>query len=104
MHSNMSPEASSYLQGTRTSDLLRVLIDKLGWEDHLRKTGADWESRWDNCQELITFAADVEDSNLCDLSLRDDLWAQGTDGQEELDGTNDLHGLALPASEGAQPQ
>ena len=32
----------------------------INYEDYLRKTQQDWESRWENVQELITFASEVE--------------------------------------------
>jgi DNA helicase-2/ATP-dependent DNA helicase PcrA len=35
------------------------------YENHLKRTQPEWESRWENVQELITFASDVEhDVNL----------------------------------------
>ncbi|KDR76278.1 hypothetical protein GALMADRAFT_225966 [Galerina marginata CBS 339.88] len=42
------------------SDMLRKLVDMINYEDHLKKTQQDWESRWENVQELITFASEVE--------------------------------------------
>lgn len=41
--------------------MIRKLVDMIGYEDHLRKTQQDWESRWENVQELITFASEVEE-------------------------------------------
>jgi DNA helicase-2/ATP-dependent DNA helicase PcrA len=35
-------------------------VELLEYQDHLRKTQPDWESRWENVQELITFASEVE--------------------------------------------
>lgn len=40
--------------------MIRKLVRLLEYEDHLRKTQQDWESRWENVQELITFASEVE--------------------------------------------
>jgi hypothetical protein len=34
-------------------DLLRMIIDKTRYEDHLRKQ-EDFESRWENVQELVS--------------------------------------------------
>ncbi|KAJ3997410.1 P-loop containing nucleoside triphosphate hydrolase protein [Lentinula boryana] len=42
------------------SDLIRRLVELIDYEGHLRKTQPDWESRWENVQELITFASDVQ--------------------------------------------
>lgn len=36
----------------------------MDYESHLKKTQADWESRWENVQELITFASEVNTDNL----------------------------------------
>ena len=30
------------------------------YEDHLKKAEKDWESRWENVQELINFASELE--------------------------------------------
>lgn len=35
-------------------------MELLEYEDYLRRTQPDWESRWENVQELITFASEVE--------------------------------------------
>ncbi|KAF8905113.1 P-loop containing nucleoside triphosphate hydrolase protein, partial [Gymnopilus junonius] len=43
------------------SDMIRKLVDLIGYEGHLKKTQQDWESRWENVQELITFATEVEE-------------------------------------------
>lgn len=40
-------------QGTSVADLLRLVIEKTGYEDHLRKTQPDFDSRWENVQELV---------------------------------------------------
>lgn len=47
-------------KGTSPPDLIRRLVELLEYEDYLRRTQPDWESRWENVQELITFASEVE--------------------------------------------
>ncbi|KAJ4477215.1 P-loop containing nucleoside triphosphate hydrolase protein [Lentinula aciculospora] len=47
-------------ENAQPSDLIRRLVELIDYEDHLRKTQPDWESRWENVQELITFASDVQ--------------------------------------------
>ncbi|KAJ3920166.1 P-loop containing nucleoside triphosphate hydrolase protein [Lentinula edodes] len=47
-------------ENARPSDLIRRLVELISYEDHLKKTQPDWESRWENVQELITFASDVQ--------------------------------------------
>ncbi len=39
---------------------MQKLLDHIEYENHLRKTEQDWDTRWENVQELITFASDVE--------------------------------------------
>ncbi|KAJ6543965.1 P-loop containing nucleoside triphosphate hydrolase protein [Mycena capillaripes] len=41
-------------------DLIQRLLELIEYEDHLKRTQPEWESRWENVQELITFASDVE--------------------------------------------
>ncbi len=42
-------------------DLIRRLVDLIDYEQHLKQAQPqDWESRWENVQELITFASEVE--------------------------------------------
>jgi superfamily I DNA/RNA helicase len=40
--------------------MIRRLVELLKYEDHLKKTQQDWQSRWENVQELITFASEIE--------------------------------------------
>ncbi|KAL0574734.1 ATP-dependent DNA helicase srs2 [Marasmius crinis-equi] len=47
-------------EGSSPAVLIRKLYDVIEYEDHLKKTQPDWESRWENVQELITFASDVD--------------------------------------------
>lgn len=41
-------------------DLIRRFLDLIDYKSHLMKTQPDWESRWDNVQELINYASEVE--------------------------------------------
>ncbi|KAF7354819.1 ATP-dependent DNA helicase PcrA [Mycena sanguinolenta] len=55
-------------EGASPPDLIQRLLQLIEYEDHLKRTQPEWESRWENVQELITFASDVEhDVNLSDL-------------------------------------
>ncbi|KAJ7122967.1 P-loop containing nucleoside triphosphate hydrolase protein [Mycena epipterygia] len=59
-------------EGASPPDLIRRLLDLIEYEDHLKKTDSEWESRWENVQELITFASEVEhDVNLTTLDPAD---------------------------------
>ncbi|KAI0368645.1 UvrD-helicase-domain-containing protein [Pilatotrama ljubarskyi] len=42
------------------SKLINALVDSINYQEHLRKTQPDCESRWDNVQELVNFASEVE--------------------------------------------
>ncbi|KAF4597533.1 hypothetical protein EYR40_007995 [Pleurotus pulmonarius] len=47
--------------GSSPVDLIRRLVDLIDYEQHLKQAQPqDWESRWENVQELITFASEVE--------------------------------------------
>ncbi|KAJ6516457.1 P-loop containing nucleoside triphosphate hydrolase protein [Mycena sanguinolenta] len=55
------------IEGASPPDLIQRLLQLIEYEDHLKRTQPEWESRWENVQELITFASDVEhDVNLSD--------------------------------------
>ncbi|TFK40400.1 P-loop containing nucleoside triphosphate hydrolase protein [Crucibulum laeve] len=47
-------------KGTSPAELIRRLLELLDYENYLKKTQPDWESRWENVQELITFATEAE--------------------------------------------
>ncbi|ESK94683.1 atp-depentend dna [Moniliophthora roreri MCA 2997] len=63
------------LEGASPAVLIRKLYEVIGYEDHLKKTQPDWESRWENVQELITFASDVD----TDIKSRYDSGEEDTD-------------------------
>ncbi|OSX59010.1 hypothetical protein POSPLADRAFT_1151629 [Postia placenta MAD-698-R-SB12] len=46
--------------GMQPPDLIRRFLDLIDYKSHLMKTQPDWESRWDNVQELINYASEVE--------------------------------------------
>lgn len=63
-----------------------MLIEQLRFKDHLIKTGGpEWESRWENCQELVSFAVDTEGSSTEMDDVLDDLGAHWADAPEEFD-------------------
>lgn len=41
-------------KGASVADLLRMAIDKTGYEEYLRTSQEDWEGRWENVQELAS--------------------------------------------------
>ncbi|KAK7463908.1 ATP-dependent DNA helicase srs2 [Stygiomarasmius scandens] len=46
-------------EGASPAELIRRLVDVIEYQNHLRQTQPDWETRWENVQELVTFASDV---------------------------------------------
>lgn len=74
-------------EGMAAADLTRKLTELLDYHHHLRSTQPDWEARWENVQELITFASEFESKSAADEEEagedRDDEW-------EEADGTTPL--------------
>ena len=38
------------------------MLELTEYQAHLQKTQPDWESRWDNVEELLNFATEVERS------------------------------------------
>jgi len=80
------------IQGTSPSDLIRRLLELTDYEAHLKKNQADWESRWENVQELLTFAGEVE-ARLAEQSPEGtdiaDFWMDG-EAELEVDETNEF--------------
>jgi len=56
-----------------TPDLIRNLLQCIDYQQHLRRTQSDWESRWQNVEELITFASEIK---TVDIQDEDDLMEQ----------------------------
>ncbi|KDQ15802.1 hypothetical protein BOTBODRAFT_31276 [Botryobasidium botryosum FD-172 SS1] len=63
-------------QGCPVQDIIQSLLEKISYETHLQSE-EEWESRWDNVQELINFAAETanvaaqsSDESLPNLTLR----------------------------------
>ncbi|EIM91037.1 UvrD-helicase-domain-containing protein [Stereum hirsutum FP-91666 SS1] len=53
--------------GTPPADLIRELLELTAYEGYLKKLFPDWETRWENVQELITFAAQPQETIRMDL-------------------------------------
>ncbi|KAI0326647.1 UvrD-helicase-domain-containing protein [Cubamyces sp. BRFM 1775] len=47
-------------EGIAPSKLINALTDSIKYKEHLAKTQPDADNRWDNVQELINFASEVE--------------------------------------------
>jgi hypothetical protein len=52
-------------------NLVQFVLDETSYEEHLKRTQKDFESRWENVQELINFATQIqfEDNSEVDLAL-----------------------------------
>ncbi|KAK8861601.1 hypothetical protein IAR55_002424 [Kwoniella newhampshirensis] len=46
-------------RGTPVGDLIKLVIDKTGYEEYLRTSQQDFDSRWENVQELISYSVTV---------------------------------------------
>jgi ATP-dependent DNA helicase UvrD/PcrA len=44
-------------QGAPVSELIQRLLLLINYEAYLKKSQQDWETRWENIQELINFAS-----------------------------------------------
>lgn len=78
-------------QGTSPPDLIRRLVELLEYQDYLRRTQPDWESRWENVQELITFASEVWGGSV------DEVGSEETRKEDELKSVS--HSIIVKASQ-----
>ncbi|KAF5327158.1 hypothetical protein D9619_004893 [Psilocybe cf. subviscida] len=69
-------------ENTPPSEMIRKLLTMIDYEEYLRKTQQDWDSRWENVQELITFASESEDGSPVQPVL-------GADGTPTSEGKED---------------
>ncbi|WWC87908.1 uncharacterized protein L201_002808 [Kwoniella dendrophila CBS 6074] len=46
-------------KGSSVADLIRLIIEKTGYEEYLRTSQPDFDSRWENVQELISYSVIV---------------------------------------------
>ncbi|KAG1743430.1 P-loop containing nucleoside triphosphate hydrolase protein [Suillus lakei] len=78
---------SSATDGMEPAQLIGKLVELIGYQEHLKKSQPDWDTRWENVQELINFASDAtanasnipvvdgDESTLLDTPLRQFLQA-----------------------------
>ncbi|WRT65721.1 uncharacterized protein IL334_002669 [Kwoniella shivajii] len=48
-------------KGSSVGDLIRLIIEKTGYEEYLRASQQDFDSRWENVQELISYSVIVSE-------------------------------------------
>jgi ATP-dependent DNA helicase UvrD/PcrA len=58
-YSGGNANRTANVQGAPASDLIRRLTSLIEYEAYLKKSQQDWETRWENVQELINFASPV---------------------------------------------
>ncbi|TFK47713.1 UvrD-helicase-domain-containing protein [Heliocybe sulcata] len=59
-------------QGTMPADIIRALLGLVEYEEHLKRTQPDADTRWENVMELINFASEVQtDLNDYQYALQD---------------------------------
>ncbi|CAE6527716.1 unnamed protein product [Rhizoctonia solani] len=79
-------------EGVLAADLIRRTVDAIGYEAYLQRTQPDWETRWENVQELVNFAAGVE------IPEPEDLIAEDNEA-EDLDNLGDTGGYPSDSEE-----
>ena len=57
-------------QGMPVAELIRLVIDRTGYEEYLRTSKQDWESRWENVQELVSLRRSVHSPDACQDHLQ----------------------------------
>ncbi|CDO74962.1 hypothetical protein BN946_scf184945.g34 [Trametes cinnabarina] len=95
--------------GIAPSKLINALVDSINYKEHLIKTQPDADSRWDNVQELVNFASEVEQNGPEDLvrrmfeadeALHEDV-PENRDGEESQDDWEDgMHDFDGDQAEG----
>ncbi|KAI9057301.1 P-loop containing nucleoside triphosphate hydrolase protein [Trametes sanguinea] len=84
--------------GVAPSKLINALVESIHYKEHLTKTQPDADSRWDNVQELINFASEVEHSGPEEVIMRmfeadealHEKDSEGTDGEESQEEWEDI--------------
>ncbi|KAL0252323.1 hypothetical protein I308_101712 [Cryptococcus tetragattii IND107] len=46
-------------RGASVADLIKMIIEKVNYEEYLRTSQPDWDSRWENVKELISYSVTV---------------------------------------------
>ncbi|EIW84369.1 P-loop containing nucleoside triphosphate hydrolase protein [Coniophora puteana RWD-64-598 SS2] len=67
--------------GTSPADLITRLLKLVDYEDHLKRTQPDWETRWENVQELINFASEANNEP-APFTLEDESPSQDPESSE----------------------
>ncbi|KAI8980111.1 UvrD-helicase-domain-containing protein [Trametes punicea] len=96
--------------GIAPSKLINALVDSINYKEHLARTQPDAESRWDNVQELVNFASEVERGAPEDLARRmfeADEALHERDGEDEDDESqedwaDDLNEFDVDQASGSQ--
>ena len=87
-------------EGMSPTKLITALVDLIQYGEHLKKTQQDYESRWENVEELINFASEVENGmpskagkRMLDAQERahEELWGDGL-GEWDADQVEDDDG------------
>ncbi|KAH7106386.1 P-loop containing nucleoside triphosphate hydrolase protein [Auriculariales sp. MPI-PUGE-AT-0066] len=69
--------------GVAPDELLRILVDQVQYAEHLRRSKEDHESRMENVQELISFAAQEHSAIASAWSITQDEATAAPDEEEE---------------------
>ncbi|KAI0065105.1 UvrD-helicase-domain-containing protein [Artomyces pyxidatus] len=78
-------------EGMEPAQLIRRLLHLTAYEDYLKKTQEDWQTRWENVKELISFASQQQEAQNLDVDIGE-LYGQPRDQEQSV---LDRDGVAL---------
>ncbi|KAJ3548442.1 hypothetical protein NM688_g5299 [Phlebia brevispora] len=80
------------VEGAKPGALATKLIELIEYQEHLKKHHDDWESRWDNVEELVNFASEFRYVPTVASGANSPAvaWGKGQDTAEEDDWMDDV--------------
>ncbi|KIK45214.1 hypothetical protein CY34DRAFT_78359 [Suillus luteus UH-Slu-Lm8-n1] len=105
---------SSATDGMEPAQLIAKLLERIDYQEHLKKSQPDWDTRWENVQELISFASDAtadasnvpvvdgDESSLQDTPLRRFLQASMLSSAGDQSNENDNEKVSIATCHAAK--
>lgn len=78
------------LQRENPGDIVKRLIELTEYQEHLKKHHDDWESRWENVEELVNFASEFECATSPSAAPRVQKDGADPDGDDWMDSVEDV--------------
>ncbi|KAG1729658.1 P-loop containing nucleoside triphosphate hydrolase protein, partial [Suillus paluster] len=100
--------------GMEPAQLIGKLVELIDYQEHLKKSQSDWDTRWENVQELINFASDAavdasnipviggNESSLQDTPLRQFLQASMLSSEGDQSNENDAEKVSIATCHSAK--